>query len=237
MYSKEFGEIKVTLSKRSRHIRLNVRPFRGLEISAPKYASHRDIETVINKKAEWIRTQLSKIEAVQKKRTIFTPETNFETKRHRLTVIPSEIDKPRSRIKNGIIKVEYPGSMDTEDEKLQSEVRKAIEKAFRIEADEYIPYRVRGLSNKHSLKFNKVCLKNITTRWGSCSHKNNLNFNIHLMRLPDDLIDYVLLHELAHTVVKNHSPKFWALLDTLLPDGKLSKKTDKELNTFKIGVW
>jgi len=237
MYSKEFGEIKVTLSKRSRHIRLTIRPFRGLEVSAPKHATHRDIERVVNEKSDWIRQQLLKTEAVQKGRTVFRPGTNFETKYHRLVLEPCTTDKASSRIKDGLIKVRYSENVDVKDELIQKEIRRAVEKALKIEAVDYITHRVRGLASKHNFKYRAVAFKNARTRWGSCSSKNNLNFNIHIMRLPNDLIDYVILHELAHTVIKNHSHKFWSLLSGLLSSNKPSKVVDKELNKFKIGVW
>lgn len=237
MYSKEFGEIKVTLSKRSRYIRLSVRPFRGLEVSAPKYAHASDIERVIDKKSDWIRKQLSKIKTIQDNRTIFDLNTNFETKHHRLVLDPSVTGKISSRIKDGLIKVKYPEAVNVKEESVQKEIRTAIEKALRIEANEYIPHRVKGIANKHGLRYKNVVLKNITTRWGSCSSRNNLNFNIHIMRLPGDMIDYIILHELAHTVVKNHSPKFWSLLGKLMGNNVASKAIDKELNKFKIGVY
>ena len=74
-------------------------------------------------------------------------------------------------------------------------------------------------------------VKNIKTRWGSCSSLNNINLNLHLMRLPDHLIDYVILHELAHTKEKNHGKSFWNLVDSLVMDLKEMKK---ELKTYSI---
>ncbi|MCP4580543.1 MAG: M48 family metallopeptidase [candidate division Zixibacteria bacterium] len=72
--------------------------------------------------------------------------------------------------------------------------------------------RLEELANRHGFTFNRVFIRKQKTRWGSCSAQNNINLNIKLVQLPSDLIDYVILHELVHTRVKSHQPKFWAEL-------------------------
>lgn len=69
--------------------------------------------------------------------------------------------------------------------------------------------RLDELAGKYGFTYNRVFIRNQRTRWGSCSAKNNINLNIKLVLLPDELIDYVILHELVHTNIKNHSRKFW----------------------------
>ena len=91
--------------------------------------------------------------------------------------------------------------------------------------------RLNELSEKHGLTYNKVFVKNQKTRWGSCSGKNNINLNVNLVRLPDELIDYTILHELLHTLIKNHSKRFWDELDKLVLD---ARKLDKELNKYNM---
>ncbi len=85
--------------------------------------------------------------------------------------------------------------------------------------------RLKYLAEKHGLTYNNVFIRNQKTRWGSCSHKNNISLNMKIFRLPEELMDYVILHELAHTRVKDHSNRFWDELNTLVEDGKgLSSK-------------
>lgn len=96
----------------------------------------------------------------------------------------------------------------------------------------YLPERVQQLAEKHHLTYTSVTCRHQKTRWGSCSHKNAINLNIELMRLPLPLQDYIILHELAHTVHKHHQKPFWDFLESLLPE---SKKLDKEMNRWKIG--
>ncbi|MFC1872643.1 M48 family metallopeptidase [Chloroflexota bacterium] len=73
--------------------------------------------------------------------------------------------------------------------------------------------RLSHMAIKHGFTYNKVNVRDQKTRWGSCSHKNNISLNVKLIVLPEELIDYVILHELVHTLIHNHSSKFWAELD------------------------
>jgi predicted metal-dependent hydrolase len=84
--------------------------------------------------------------------------------------------------------------------------------------------RLRCMANKYGFTYNKLFIRNQKTRWGSCSGKNNISLNVNLIRLRSELIDYVILHELVHTKIKNHSKKFWAKMDRYVGDGKELRK-------------
>jgi predicted metal-dependent hydrolase len=80
--------------------------------------------------------------------------------------------------------------------------------------------RLQALAKKHGLSYNKVFIRNQRTRWGSCSTKGNISLNMKLVVLPQELIDYVLLHELVHTKIHNHSRRFWGGLDKHVGNAK-----------------
>ncbi len=94
--------------------------------------------------------------------------------------------------------------------------------------------RLKELAEWHGFDYNKVFIRNQRTRWGSCSTSNNINLNIKLVLLPDELIDYVILHELLHTRIKNHSRGFWADMDRLL--GTRAKELAKRLKEYGLGL-
>ena len=104
---------------------------------------------------------------------------------------------------------------------------------LRKEAKEYLPQRTENLAARHGFSYNGVTVKNLKSRWGSCSATNRINLNIHLMRLPEHLSDYVILHELAHTVHKNHSKDFWQCLNKLTNDK--AKQLTAEMKKYQIG--
>jgi predicted metal-dependent hydrolase len=101
----------------------------------------------------------------------------------------------------------------------------------RREARKVLVERMDELAQKHGFQYNRVFIRNQKTRWGSCSVKNNINLNVNLVRLPDELIDYILLHELVHTRVKTHGRKFWDELNKLVGD---AKGLDRQLNRYKV---
>ena len=87
-------------------------------------------------------------------------------------------------------------------------------------AKDYLLNRLNKLAIKNGFTYNKATIRNQKTRWGSCSQNNNISLNIQLINLPVDLIDYVILHELVHTEVKNHSDRFWKTLDRYVENSK-----------------
>jgi len=87
----------------------------------------------------------------------------------------------------------------------------------RVRAGRLLAGRLNELARRHRFTYNRLTIRRQKTRWGSCSHQNNISLNARLIDLPPELIDYVLLHELLHTRIKNHSPHFWAELQKLLP--------------------
>ena len=129
--------------------------------------------------------------------------------------------------KNGILLVAYPEHHVVSNPIIQEAIRFGIEEALRVEAQAFLPGRLAWLAQQHQLRYNKVFIKNLKSRWGSCSAVNNINLNLHLMRLPDQLIDYVLLHELCHTREKNHGPNLWNTLNEVT-NGK-ARELDKAM--------
>jgi len=94
--------------------------------------------------------------------------------------------------------------------------------------------RLKYLAGKHGYTYNRVFIRNQRTRWGSCSHKNNISLNMKLVLLTEELMDYVILHELVHTHRKDHSKDFWTEIDKLVGDGK---KISSRLRKYGIGLY
>ncbi len=88
------------------------------------------------------------------------------------------------------------------------------------------------MAELHGFQFNKATVKNQRTLWGSCSPRNNINLNVNLLRLPAELRDYVILHELVHTRHKNHSRAFWQELDQIVGSGK---QFQRQLRAYRLG--
>ena len=104
-----------------------------------------------------------------------------------------------------------------------ADIQKLAKDAF-----EYIPQRVRYFAPIVGVTYGRITIRNQKTRWGSCSSKGNLNFNCLLMLTPPEVIDYVVVHELCHRLEMNHSPRFWAEVERILPNFRVQKQWLKD---------
>ena len=111
------------------------------------------------------------------------------------------------------------------------EQRERIE-ALRRAAKADLPERIARLSAATGLRYAKLSIRASRTKWGSCSGRNHISLSLFLMTLPKHLRDYVILHELCHTVHHNHSPRFHALVDRLT--GGREKALNRELRGYAI---
>ena len=100
---------------------------------------------------------------------------------------------------------------------------------LRAQAKAELPPRLAQLALKHGFHYNKVFIKNNISNWGSCSSLGNINLNLRLVTLPEELRDYVMLHELCHLKYMNHGPKFHALLESVCPGHKELAKALREV--------
>jgi predicted metal-dependent hydrolase len=116
--------------------------------------------------------------------------------------------------------------------KHQTPINKLTDPEF-LDKKHYLILRCRQLAEIHSYQIGRVNLRKQKSIWGSCSAQNNISLNVNLAYLKDELIDYVILHELAHTKVKNHSRKFWDELERVLPD---SKELNQQLKNCRISA-
>lgn len=223
----QVGQVSFTISERSRRIRLSVKSDGEIVVSMPRSVQYQDAIRFAESKTDWIVKQQSKIRAGL---TLFTPESCFRTRFHQLTITKGNTDKVYNRVGNGVIQIFIPERVNHEQAKIQDFIKNTLVEVMRWEAKIYLPKRLKELAEKHGFKYQNVSIKNASTRWGSCSSVNNINLNLHLMRVPEHLIDYVLLHELVHTVVKNHGEKFWLLLEHCYPN---ARKADKEMNNYR----
>lgn len=228
--------INITLFKSSRAKSLNItiKPFSGVRVSVPNSVSFKKAKSIVEQRMDWIKKHLPRIQKAEDLFTVFDWDTEFETREHVLTLVQSEKDTLRATVRNCQIKIDIPKGMDISENIVQEEIRKGIERAWRREAKAWLPGRVEELAQEHGFKYKQVAIKNAKTRWGSCSSDNNINLSLHLMRLPDHLIDYVILHELVHTKIKNHSPHFWQLLDQVTGN---ARKLDREVKEFRIQIY
>lgn len=122
------------------------------------------------------------------------------------------IDAVKITLKNNELTVFIPENFNLESPDSQHIVKEMIRHALRHEAKRILPKKTMEFAQKLNIEVANVKINRSVSRWGSCSHKKSINFSFYLMLFPEKYIDYVILHELAHTIEMNHSEKFWKLL-------------------------
>lgn len=220
IYDDEFGKITVRRSPRSRQVRVRVAPDGSLRASLPTYAP----ASLIKKLLKNSRVDLRRV--IDKSRSGITYSDRMTIgKSHQLILAPaSEIKVTRQ--KQQII-VEMPPSKSLNDPDIIQKIRPVIIAALRLEAKSYLPKRLAFLATKFGFSYQKTRFSHAGSRWGSCSSSGTISLNIALMKLPFELIDYVIIHELAHTRQMNHGPKFWELVASADPNYKSHRQALK----------
>lgn len=104
-----------------------------------------------------------------------------------------------------------------------TEIHKLADLALKV-----ISVKVKHYAGLMNVQYGRITIRNQKTRWGSCSSKGNLNFNCLLMLAPDEVVDYVVIHELCHLIEMNHSKAFWQQVEQIMPDYKKHRKWLKE---------
>lgn len=228
---KPVGDILFRKSRKAKRINISIKPFKGVTVSVPRYVTFKQAVKVVKNKTDWILEHQKKMKESEEKATIFDEYTSFNTRKHKLQIIKYDKKDVLVKITQDKTIISYPSSFDVGSDYVQQSIKWGITETLRIEANEYFPSKVDELAKKFGFSYNKLFIKNIKSRWGSCSTKNNINLSLHLILLPDRLIDYVILHELSHTIEKNHGKNFWELLNKVSPQ---AKSLDKELKEYKI---
>ncbi len=234
LFIQDIGNVILQRSSRAQTLRIRISAKEGIIVVLPSHLSENIAIRFINEKKKWIQKSLQRQVKIQKQQTIFNESTLFKTRMHKLYLLKHDKNTIKSLVSGDKIIVWYPDYAQVEDSRIQRIIRKAILEAWRVEARKYLPARTAELARQHNYRYNKITIKNNKTRWGSCSASNNINLNLQLMRLPDRLIDYIILHELTHTIYKNHQKTFWKRMESVFPG---ARKLDKELNTYHLEYW
>lgn len=219
----EFGEIKLTRSAKASHIRIRVGTDGTLRASMPMYAPVLLVRRLIRSS----RSELRELLRSQHSASIFSDGLQVG-KSHTIITRPSP-DKVTAVTTHGQqIIVSLAEGQFIESTGVQNMIRPIVIKALRKEAKGYLPRRLAHLAKQSGFSYQKVRFSHASGRWGSCSSSGTISLNIALMKLPFHLIDYVLIHELSHTLEMNHSSSFWELVERGDPQYKAHRREIKE---------
>lgn len=210
---KDFGKIHFVVRRSARNITMRVKED-GLHVTTPPYRSITALLEAIAPFRERLRNVCSEV-----KQKPFDLNFSIEAECFRLKLETSPLKNFTVSMRDETVVIACPAHADFTTDRVQTLVKNAVMRAMRKKAEEYLPPLVQYWSSLFDLPYNKVTISKARSRWGSCSSKRDISLSFYLMLLPAHLMDYVILHELAHTREMNHGPKFWELLNQLT-DGK-----------------
>jgi predicted metal-dependent hydrolase len=174
-------------------------------------------DQLILKKARWILDKLSKLKDVNLDDIVTGSRIPYLGKRFYTSVFAKK-DLEKAYVEFNYSKFKIYVNPDWDNP--QDHIKAALDLFYKQKADEKISPRIERLSKKTKLEFNTLKYKKLAKKWGNCSPDNTIVINYEAVKLPFQLIDYLIIHELCHTKVKNHSKEFWALVSKHLPNYK-----------------
>lgn len=196
VYEDKTIEFELIRRKNQKNIILKILEDKKVVVSASKYTLLRSIKKFVLQQASWI---IEKLENIQDIETLsLQSEVLYLGNKYQITELISDI----------------------KEENIQNQ----LDLFYKNEAKKIIVKMVENYSKEMKLFPNKVGFRKTKTRWGSCSGKNNLSFNTQLMKFDKTVIEYVVVHELAHIKHKNHSSAFWGLVENYLSNFKETRK-------------
>ncbi|HMV55140.1 MAG TPA: SprT family zinc-dependent metalloprotease [Rhodocyclaceae bacterium] len=187
---------------------------RGLRVGAPRRTSLADVETLIRKHGEWV------VEKLDEWRTRRRPEPLRIVDGARLAFLGDEIE---IGVAIGANRAIWSAGCLTLCMKPGLAPGPVLEKALRERAREHFAARLVPLAAALGVAVPALALSSARTRWGSCSTKSGVRLNWRLIHFPEAIIDYVVVHELAHLRHMNHGPRFWSLVEVGCPDYRTAR--------------
>jgi predicted metal-dependent hydrolase len=226
------GPVTFPRRRNSNRISMRVKSDGSISVNYPWHASFSEALKFLNSNTDWVSKHQKKRE---ENRKLFNFGDNLQTRFHSISIHPTEKPKGYANISKDKVVICVPAERDIASEPIQEFIRNVISEVYRREAKLILPNRVEELAKHFDFKYQKVFVKKLKSKWGSCSSTGNINLNVFLMTLPDHLVDFIILHELAHTREHNHGDGFWLLLNKVT--GGKAHLLDKEVKKFNSSIF
>lgn len=221
----DFGQIIIHTRRGARNITMRVKPD-GLHLTVPPRSLLKKVLEVLQ---PYRKQLLEQFEQIAPKPVDLSFRIHADC--FHLSLASSKLKHFTIRREEEKMIIYCPENVDFKREDVQKLVRSAILRAMKKAAETYLPPLLSMWAERFGLTYRKVRITSARSRWGSCSAARTISLSCYLMLLPAKLMDYVILHELAHTKEMNHGPRFWELLDGMTEGKALLLR--KELRAYR----
>jgi predicted metal-dependent hydrolase len=225
MDSITFGQTKIQYEikrgKRTKTVALLIQPNTSIIVLTPRLLSEEKIRQIVTKRAGWIIRQTEKIKklraAFPAKEFVSGESFPYLGRQYRLKVTrTNSLTNSHCKLAEGRFHVKIHNALKNRE--ASEFVRQKLVEWYMEKAEKKIKERIAKYTALVGKQPKKVIVKDQGKRWGSCSHANTLRFNWKIVMAPISVLDYVIVHELCHMVINNHSDKFWGRLRSIIPD-------------------
>jgi predicted metal-dependent hydrolase len=205
--------IQFARNRRARHYIIRVQPDGSVRATVPRVGSIKEARAFAERNLDWILKQIQKRHENPTRPTAWQQGTVilYRGEKVQLVVSPNH-DGRLVQFGDQALHVRQADNL-----------RPPIERHLHGLATKELTARTLALARQHTLKVNRVTIRNQRSRWGSCSRRGTISLNWRLIQMPDPVRDYIILHELAHTREHNHSRRFWRLVEQLYPNHEEAK--------------
>lgn len=230
MIFREDGTIQYTLkrSKRAKHVRLHVTRTKGLEIVVPHSFNKAWLPSILEKRTDWIRSAARRLqvptigehlERIPNEILLPAVDSKYLVQRASNEIINKLVIDAQKIIRTatGLLSVECGGQILLPEDACEADCIELLRLWLIRSGKEYLPEFLEEVAAQVGIEFKKVQIRLQKGRWGSCSTRGTISLNARLLLLPNHLLQYILLHELAHVRHPNHSQAYWDFLQTLDP--------------------
>lgn len=212
----DLGTVYITKKRGQRSLRLRVDAKGHIQVSVPWLIPQIQAIQFVRSKRDWIMEQQSDITV--------TPYNGMLFGKTLQLVIRQQSESVRTQQDGKHLIVHFKDNYDPDNDTHREKIQKAMMKALRTESERVLLPRLKELADMYGFTYKSSSIKQVVGRWGSCDSNKHITLSLFLGQLPIELIDYVIIHELTHTVHMNHSPQFWMMVEEFCPDYKLLRK-------------
>ncbi|MCK5029973.1 MAG: M48 family metallopeptidase [Thermoplasmatales archaeon] len=219
-------DYNLKFTNRQKTIGLQIDLHDGLSVYAPKHLPINEVERNLHKKSKWIIKNIDKISEIKinlsQKEFLAGEKFLLRGRNYKLKVKRKENAKPNLTFYKGTFTAIMPNNIS--DDGYRIVLRPLFLKIYHKKSQEIIKERAEKYEKYFDKKPEKIRIKELKNKWGTCTGKNNISLNWRLVFAKTSIIDYVVVHELCHLKHKNHSNKFWKEVEKIIPNYKESKE-------------
>ncbi len=206
------GSVLIYKRRSSKNIRLKVNAEGQVVISLPRWTPISTGVSFLKQNLDWVEANKPMVSTIYDGKHV-GEAFDIKIRRHKNWKITS-------RLLGSRLELTLPTELSPNDRKIIRHIKDAL----RLQTERRVFVRTEQLASEHGFSYSSLKSRVLKSRWGSCSSDKQITFSCYLVQLPQDLVDYVILHELAHTEHLHHGELFWMRVDEILPGAKQKKK-------------